>query len=167
MIVFKIIKNFSKGFTLIELLVTIAVVGVLSAAILVAINPADKIKQANDSKVQADVAAIATAANTFATGNGGGFSLTAAELVPNDLAIIPTAPTGAGYSAYVYVAETSAGAACTTALKNCARVRVSGNLTAGKYLTPPAPGVSTPFFLYCSTTAVAAAKAGIAQTNCP
>lgn len=53
------------GFTLIELLVAIAVVGILSAAVLVAINPLQKINQAYDSKIKSDVGQIATGESTY------------------------------------------------------------------------------------------------------
>ena len=56
-----------KGFTLIELLITIAIIGVLSAAVLIGLNPAQKIAQANDSKVKSDVGQVATAVQTYYT----------------------------------------------------------------------------------------------------
>jgi len=39
-------KKFLGGFTLIELLIVIAILGILAAAVLVAINPAKRTRQA-------------------------------------------------------------------------------------------------------------------------
>lgn len=50
-----------RGFTLIELLVVIAIVGVLAAAILVAINPGKRMAQARDAQRKQDIAAISNA----------------------------------------------------------------------------------------------------------
>lgn len=49
------------GFTLIELLVVIAIIGVLAAAILVAINPGKRMAQARDAQRKTDISAIANA----------------------------------------------------------------------------------------------------------
>src|SRR3989344_4234103 len=50
-----------RSFTIIELLVVIAIVGILSAAILVAINPAKRAKQARDAQRKNDIGAITNA----------------------------------------------------------------------------------------------------------
>lgn len=56
-----------KSFTLIELLVVIAVLGVLSAGILVAINPGKRTAQARDAKRRNDINAIANALISYYT----------------------------------------------------------------------------------------------------
>lgn len=50
-----------KGFTLIELLIVIAIMGILAAAILVAINPGKRMAQARDAQRKTDISAIANA----------------------------------------------------------------------------------------------------------
>lgn len=60
----------SKGFTLIELLIVIAILGILAAAILVAINPGQRIASARNSRVRADLSNLGNAANIFNTDSG-------------------------------------------------------------------------------------------------
>lgn len=55
------IKNNKKGFTLIEILVVIGIIAVLSAVVLVAINPARQFKLARDSQRVSNVTAILNA----------------------------------------------------------------------------------------------------------
>lgn len=50
-----------KGFTLLEVLIVIGIIAVLSAAVLVAVNPTRQFKLARDSQRVANVAAIANA----------------------------------------------------------------------------------------------------------
>ncbi len=57
----------SKGFTLIELLIVIAILGILAAAILVALNPSQRIASARNSRVRSDLANLGNAANVFST----------------------------------------------------------------------------------------------------
>jgi len=59
-----------NAFTLIELLVVIAIIGVLAAVVLVAINPARRMRQARDSGRKSDVGQIATASQAYYTTMG-------------------------------------------------------------------------------------------------
>lgn len=54
-----------NGFTLIELLIVIAVLGVLSAGVLVAINPLGKLQQARDSIRKSDIRVIVSALESY------------------------------------------------------------------------------------------------------
>lgn len=150
-------KQLSKGFTLIELLVVIAVVGILAAAVMVGIDPVDKMNAANDSKVQNDISAIATAVITHSTGNNGAYSANTADLATSgDLKVVPVAPTG--YSAYVYTA-TPASPQCTTAAKDCTAVTITGQLKSKKY-------TATPFQRY-ETSSGKTCQVATAATACP
>lgn len=56
------IKNATaSGFTLIEMLVTIAIIAIVSGVVIVGINPAKRIQDAQDSKARQDVRSTASA----------------------------------------------------------------------------------------------------------
>lgn len=66
-----LLKN-NKGFTLIELLVVIAILGILAAVVLIAINPAERIAEANDTQVRSDISTVASAIEACFTGEAEG-----------------------------------------------------------------------------------------------
>ena len=59
-----------QGFTLIELLIVIAVIGVLAAALLVAINPLEQLNRAKDAGAKSDAVQLYRAALAAYTGKG-------------------------------------------------------------------------------------------------
>lgn len=59
-----------KGFTLIELLIVIAVLGVLAAGVLVAVNPAEQLARARDASRKTAVGQLARAAQAYYTVQG-------------------------------------------------------------------------------------------------
>ena len=61
----------TKGFTLIELLIVIGVLGVLAAIILVAVDPAKRLKQARDARRSSEVNAILNAILNYTVDNKG------------------------------------------------------------------------------------------------
>ena len=63
----KLLKT-SKGFTLIELLIVIAVIGVMAAIVLVAINPAEILERGRDSGRLSSVNQLGHATAQFMTG---------------------------------------------------------------------------------------------------
>ena len=96
-------KKFFKGFTLIELLIVIAILGILAAAVLVAVNPAKRQRQARDSARKNDIGQLATALQAYYTTPGQGVypaGLTALT-TSGDLKQVPTGPTGDVYS-YIF-----------------------------------------------------------------
>jgi prepilin-type N-terminal cleavage/methylation domain-containing protein len=117
-----------KGFTLIELLVVIGVLAVLMAGVVALINPQDKLRAANDAKVQSDIAEMATASQAYAATHDGYYPANTGNLTTSgDLVSVPTAPSG--YAAYVF---TSLPAGCTAGT-TCTGVNISGTLQSSKY----------------------------------
>lgn len=116
-----------KGFTLVELLIVIAVLGVLAAGVVAAVNPLKRINQANDTKVKNDVGTIALAMNAYFSQIGSYPTVAQgqAQLVTNgDLKAQLAAPSG--YSAYT-IAVTPAGCAGTAA-SACTDIAIYGQL---------------------------------------
>ncbi|MBI2613171.1 MAG: prepilin-type N-terminal cleavage/methylation domain-containing protein [Candidatus Levybacteria bacterium] len=134
-------KFSSKGFTLIELLIVIAILGVLAAGILVAIDPIDKINQSNDAKVQNDVSGMARAAEAYAILHNGLYPVVLDDLVNSgELKRAPVAPSG--YDAYVFLGQ-----------PDNTSVLISGQLKSKKYTS-----VDTPFWNYNSSTGKSCAR---------
>lgn len=160
-------KFFSKGFTLIELLIVIAILGILAAGILVAIDPADKILAANDAKVQNDISNIGKATEAFAVVQGGAYPGVIGDLVTyGELKRVPSVPS-ASYNPYSYNVL-PAGSGCTSAAKNCTGVVIYGELKSKKYSNSGA--ANTPFWRYESSTGKSCARPAFlpAQaTDCP
>src|SRR3990167_9589985 len=96
-------KRIFKGFTLIELLIVIAILGILAAAVLVAINPGKRTRQAQDAKRKNDVGALATELQGFYTSPGAGsYPASLQKLVDEGyLKQMPTDPTS--FANYFYV----------------------------------------------------------------
>ena len=93
-----ILRNFSsKGFTLIELLIVIAILGVLAAGILVAIDPVEQLARARDSGRKSAVTQMGRALQAYYTNNSA-YPVTAGwntTLVNSgEIKIFPSNPTG-------------------------------------------------------------------------
>jgi len=102
-----------KGFTLVEVLLVIVIIAILAGIVIVAINPARQISQANNTQRDADVKAVLDAVHEYAIDNRGalptGITTTAtvvgsgtgqidicSDLVPTYLAEMPADPTATG-----------------------------------------------------------------------
>lgn len=92
----------SSGFTLVELLIVIAIIGILAAGLLLAIDPAEKIRQASDTRVMNDITQTASKVEQWTIQNGAGGVPGVYPAAPLSAASVtmPTAPSG--YVAYVY-----------------------------------------------------------------
>ncbi len=95
-----------RGFTLIELLIVIAIMGILAAAVLVAVNPLKRQQQARDAGRKSDVGQLASALQAYVTTPGNGLYPTTSGVATTvltaltgsgDLTRIPNGPTGDGY----------------------------------------------------------------------
>ena len=61
----------SSGFTLIELVLVVAIVAILAAAVYVALNPARRLSEANNSQRWSDVTAVLNAVIAYTVDNDG------------------------------------------------------------------------------------------------
>ncbi len=87
-----------KGFTLIELLVVLAVLGVLAAGVVTAINPIKRVRQANDAKIKTDVGQISGALQGQYTLDQVYPSALGDLVTKGALKVIPAPPGGGSYS---------------------------------------------------------------------
>ena len=60
-----------KAFTLIELLVVIVIIATLAVTVFVALNPAERLRDARDARRTSDVDSILTAIHQYIVDNGG------------------------------------------------------------------------------------------------
>ncbi len=131
-------KN-NKGFTLVELLVVIAIIVILFAVILVAVDPAKRIGQAQDAVRRQDVRDIMEAIQEYIVDNDGSF------------------PSGiTADSNYYELGTCASGASCTAQTVEDACVDLSGALV-DTYLAEipadPSTGTSaqTDYYIYRAT----------------
>ena len=97
-----------KGFTLIELLIVIGILAVLAGIIVVALNPAELLRQARDSKRMADVSGIVgginlyladVASTTFTSCATGGYATASSTGgTPFNTAVVASTGTSVGVS---------------------------------------------------------------------
>lgn len=107
----KLFKS-AKGFTLIELLIVIAVIGILAAVVLAAIDPAEQLRRGRDSSRLQTIATLGHAMAAYETvqlGNiSGAFTtmpaatatwMTDTIIASGDIKAAPTAPSGSSCNA--------------------------------------------------------------------
>jgi len=93
-----ILRSFSsKGFTLIELLIVIAILGVLAAGMLVAIDPVEQLARGRDSGRKSAVAQLGRALQAYYTNNSA-YPVTlgwnTALVNSGEIKVFPTNPAG-------------------------------------------------------------------------
>ena len=88
------------GFTLIELLIVIAILGILAAAVLVAVNPGKLTRQARDAARKNDIGSLATELQAYYTAPGQGVYPTSLGVLTAQgyLKVMPVDPTGGAYT---------------------------------------------------------------------
>jgi prepilin-type N-terminal cleavage/methylation domain-containing protein len=122
----RLIKS-SKGFTLIELLIVIAIIGILAAALLIALDPAEKIRLANDTRAINNVSEVSNKIEQWAVQYNNGVypaNWGSAAAVATDPAS-PSAPTPPT-SAYAFT-YTVAANAFTVRVASLQSKKYSGN----------------------------------------
>ncbi len=147
-----------KGFTLIELLVVIAILGILAAAVLVAINPGKRTRQAQDSKRKNDIGALATEIQGYYTTPGAGCYPTSLQvLVTNSyLKQMPLDPTTNAQYTYNF---TNAGTCATDGNAD------TGGTEAYVFATLAEPVTAGSVWCYQTTTGKAQEVANAAACN--
>lgn len=151
-------SNDSSGFTLIELLIVIAILGILAGGLLLAIDPAEKLRQGNDTRAINDVAQTASKIEQYAISTNAG--LYPAAAAGNEIPAVIGAPAvpNASYD-YEYIYN---GAATNTF------VLYVTSLQSKKYTVAPN---NNPVFVYVSSQGkscfLAAGTVPTGATTCP
>ena len=149
--------KFFRGFTLIELLIVIAIMGILAAAVLVAINPLRRSQQARDASRKSDIGQYASALQAYYVIPGNG--------------LYPTNVSGAADTALTGL--TASGSLKRLALDpkgNSYSYTSSGNVTPNEsavFATMEAPTAATGWWCWRSSNGVATELTNTALCTAP
>ncbi len=117
------------GFTLVELLIVVAIIGILAAVALIAINPAKRQNQAKDSAIKSDIGQIATALGTYFTSHQATYPDQLSDLViDGELNYLPAPPPGAGTDYSYQALDKDDGSCDGTAVDPCTKAALSAPL---------------------------------------
>lgn len=93
----KKLLKLQRGFTLIELLIVIAVLGVLAAVVLVAIDPVEQLARGRDSGRKSSISQLGHALEAYATANNSAYPAIAAWMTTlTNTGDVKIAPDGTG-----------------------------------------------------------------------
>jgi len=98
-----ILNKNKKGFTLLELLIVIAIIAILSVALVLVLNPAETLKKARDGQRISDLSTIKTAIGLYMT------SVASPDLGTTNSIVIPAAGAGGIISYSKAVADATCG----------------------------------------------------------
>ncbi len=143
--------NLSIGITMIELLVVCAILGLLAAALVSAIDPVAQIERGRDSRRIADIKAMQSAFEQFYTLGDGNYNLggspactaMAQDLLPNNR--LPEPPSGDPYTCQAN--GTNGYCICAELQNNAMRDRYANS--EGPNCNYDANGASIPETFYC------------------
>lgn len=133
-------RIYQKGFTLIELLIVLAIMGVMAAAVLLAIDPAAKIKSAKDATVKSDMGQLVNALQAYYTGgsqtypaSGNGVAVGLGALIPGEVKALPSQQSGATLPCATGGNTSYANSYCYLATTTLAAIWGNIFTTAGSY----------------------------------
>lgn len=142
-----------KGFTLVELLVVMGVLAVLAGALVVLLDPAERVKLATDTKAIADATQVTGAMQSYTAQNGGNYynstswaSLTNQLVSDGFLSVAPTPQTNYSFG-YYSTGTTVAKVAVTLTSK-----KYKGAATSGCWCYSSALGTSSNYAGTCTAT---------------
>jgi len=87
-----------RGFTLIEILIGIALLAILLALVVAAINPAQRFQDARNTQRFSDITGIMDSINLNMLANNGGYNICGCLVTPGYIASMPFDPNASGAS---------------------------------------------------------------------
>jgi prepilin-type N-terminal cleavage/methylation domain-containing protein len=158
----------AKGFTLIELLIVIAIIGILAAALLVALNPGQRIAASRNARVRSDLVNLGSAANLFNVDSGLAANCPSGGSYPNNFGqtsalckvkFVPQLldPVGGNYAFFAF----PSGCTSDTVGQGCTGVAISGPAYSdGTIITS-----AKPFWCWTSATGTVTQTVDSAELN--